>query len=171
MITKLQWSELTGTFAFQKKPQGKRWNVIDGKRINSKHPAFETVHAMGEGFGYRYSRNEMTTWFNAAIKTGKRIILLAHIKDKFIESKSGDIVETIDLNLTGKVKSIYSANVDAIAHLKRSGNKSYLVFENMGETVSGSRYPYLQGSFLIGESDDKGVLTTHWNSIFPSLKK
>ncbi len=126
---------------------------------------------MGEGFGYRYSRNEMTTWFSAAIRTGKRVIFLAHIKDKFIESKSGDIVEAVDLNLTGKVKNIYSSNVDAVAHLKRSGNKSYLNFENMGSSVSGSRYHYLQGSILIGESDESGVLTTHWENIFPSLKK
>ena len=166
-----EWSELTGTFAFQKKPQGKNWNVVKGKRVGSKHAAFETVHAMGEGFGYRYSRNEMTTWFNAAIRTGKRVIFLAHIKDKFIEAKSGDVVEAIDLNLTGKVKSIYSSKVDVIAHLKRSGNESYLNFENMGSSVSGSRYGYLKGSILIGESDKAGVLTTHWDSIFPSLKK
>ncbi len=29
------WSELTGTFAFQKKPQGKYLNVMDGKRFIS----------------------------------------------------------------------------------------------------------------------------------------
>ncbi len=164
-----EWSELTGTFAFQKKPQGKRWNVVDGKRVGSKHPSFETVHAMGEGYGYRYSRNEMVTWFNAAIRTGKNIIFLAHIKDKFIEAKSGDIVEAIDLNLTGKVKSIYSAKVDAIAHLKRVGNKSYLNFENMGSSVSGSRYSYLKGSILIGESNEQGELITYWENIYPSL--
>lgn len=169
--TKLdEWSELVGTYAFHKKPQGKRWNVIDNKRINHKHPSFETIHAMGEGFGYRYSREVMVNWFKETIATDKTIIFLTHIKDKFIETKSGDIVESIDLNLTGKVKSIYSANVDAIAHLKRTGNKSYLVFENMGGTVSGSRYAYLKGSILIGESDDNGVLTTHWDKIFPSLK-
>ena len=165
-----EWSELVGTYAFTKKPQGKNWNVIDGKRVNHHHPSFETVHAMGQGFGYRYSRNVMTDWFKQAIATGKTVIFLAHIKDKFIEAKSGDVVEAIDLNLTGKVKSIYSSNVDTIAHLKRSGNKSHLVFENMGSAVSGSRYAYLKGSILIGESDAAGVLTTHWDSIFPSLK-
>lgn len=166
------WSELVGTYAFTKKPQGKNWNVVDGKRINHKHPAFETVHALGQGFGYRYSRDVMKHWFKLAIATGKTVIFLAHIKDKFIESKTGDVVETIDINLTGKVKNIYSANVDCIAHLKRVSNKSYLVFENMGKSVSGSRYPYLQKSILIGESNEKTFeLTTYWENIFPSIKE
>lgn len=166
-----EWSELIGTYAFMKKPQGKNFNIVDDKKVNHKHESWDTVHSIGEGYGYRYSREVMTDWYKAAINTGKRVIFLAHIKDKFIESKSGDVVEAIDLNLTGKVKSIYSANVDAIAHLKRKGNKSYLSFQNLGGTVSGCRYPYLQGSILIGESDEAGVLTAYWENVFPSLKK
>lgn len=166
------WSELVGTYSFTKKPQGKNWNVIDGKRVSHKHPAFETVHALGQGFGYRYSRDVMSEWFKTAINTGKKVIFLAHIKDKFIEAKSGDVVEAIDINLTGKVKNIYSANADCVAHLKRTGNKSHLVFQNLGKSVSGSRYPYLQGSILIGESNEETFeLTTYWEDIFPSLKK
>lgn len=166
-----EWSELVGTYDFMKKPQGKKFNVVNDKKVNHKHESWDTVHSIGEGYGYRYSREVMLRWYKAAIATGKRVIFLAHIKDKFIESKSGDVVEAIDLNLTGKVKSIYSANVDAIAHLKRSGNKSHLSFQNLGDTVSGCRYPYLQGSILIGESDEQGVLTAYWENIFPSLKK
>jgi hypothetical protein len=151
------------------KPQGRKFNVVDGKRLNHKDPAFDTVHSIGDGYGYRYSREEMVTWYNAAINTGKIVILLAHIRDKFIESKSGDIVEAIDLNLTGKVKSIYSSRVDAIAHMKRIGNKATLEFESLGSVIAGSRYSYLKGSIVISESNDNGELTTYWERIFPSL--
>jgi len=165
------WSDTVGTYSYMGKPQGKKWNVIEGVRINHLDPRFDSVHALGQGFGYRYSREVMLKWFNAAIATNKTVIFLAHIKDKFIEAKSGDVVETIDLNLTGKVKSIYSSNVDAIAHLKRVGNKSWLVFDSLGDVLAGSRYAYLKGEILIGESDEKGNLNTYWSSIFPSLFK
>ncbi len=166
------WSEIVGTLEFQAKLQGKKWNVLDSKRLPVSHPSWDSVHSIGNGFGYKYSREVMVKWFKAAINTNKTVIFLAHIKDKFIESKSGDVVEAIDLNLTGKVKSIYSANVDAIAHLKRIGNKSYLNFESMGSSVSGSRYGYLQGSILIGESNpDTYELTTYWENVFTSIKK
>ncbi len=166
-----EMSELVGTYNYMSKPQGKKWNVIDGVRVNHLDPRFDTVHAIGEGYGYRYSREAMVKWYNAAIATGKTIVFLAHVKDKYIESKSGEVVETSDINLTGKVKGIYSSRVDAIASLKRSGNSSWLVFENMGKALAGSRYAYLKGEILIGESDENNVLTTYWEGIFPSLFK
>ena len=94
---------------------------------------------------------------------------LAHIKDKYIESKSGDVVEASDINLTGKVKAIFTANVDAVAVFKRESNKGFLVFENMGSTIAGSRYPHLHGKILISESDENLDVTTYWEKIFPSI--
>jgi len=166
-----EWSELVGTYRFMNKPQGKRWNVVDNLKVNHLNPNWQSIHEMGEGYGYRYSREVMSKWYNEAINTGKTIIFLAHIKDKYIESKSGDVVETIDLNLTGKVKSIYSTKVDAIAHFKRTANKGYLVFEAGGSAAAGSRYAYLSGSILISESDENKIVHTYWDKIFPSLSK
>jgi len=165
-----EWSEITGTESYQQKPQGKSFNVANGKRLPRNHPSWDSVHSLGQGFGYRYSRDEMKTWYNQAINTGKVVIFLAHIKDKFIESTSGDVVETSEIDLTGKVKGMLSTRIDAIASLKREGSKSYLVFEHIKQTA-GSRYSYLKGRILIGESDKEGNLTTHWKSIFPSLFK
>jgi len=162
------WSEITGTYRYQRKPQGKKFNVIDGKRVPRAHPAWDSVHSLGQGFGYRYSRDEMKDWYNMAMNTGKTVVFLAHIKDKFIESASGDIVETSEIDLTGKVKGMIATRVDAVASLKREGSKSYLVFQHIKQ-IAGSRYDYLKGKILIGESDPKGTLTSHWKSIFPSL--
>lgn len=165
-----EWSEITGTESYQKKPQGKAFNVANGKRLPRSHPAWDSVHSLGQGFGYRYSRDEMKHWYNQAINTNKTVVFLAHIKDKFIESASGDVVETSEIDLTGKVKGMLATRIDAIASLKREGSKSYLVFEHIKQTA-GSRYSYLKGKILIGESDKEGNLTTHWKDIFPSLYK
>lgn len=164
------WSEYTGTTRYEKKPQGKKFNVVNNVRVPRSHPAWDSVHSLGQGFGYRYSRDEMKDWYNQAMNTGKTVVFLAHIKDKFIEANTGDIVETSEIDLTGKVKGMLSTRIDAIASLKREGRKSYLVFEHIKQTA-GSRYHYLKGRILIGESDKDGVLTTHWDTIFPSLFK
>ena len=57
----------------------------------------------------------------------KHIILLAHVKDKFLESKGGELVQSIDLNLTGKVKGIYSSKVDAIEKTVKAINEGKIV--------------------------------------------
>jgi hypothetical protein len=163
-----EWSEVVGTHNFMAKPQGKKWNLVDKEQVwDHNHPMFETVHAMGEGYGYRYSREVMLKWYDKIVSTGKTVVLLAHMKDKFIESSSGDVVETVEINLTGKVKSAYSARVDAIAHMKRVGNKAYLSFESGGNVAAGSRYAYLKGQILISESDEEGNVTTYWDKVFP----
>ena len=64
------------------------------------------------------------------------IILLAHVKDKLIESKNGDSVESIDINLTGKVKSIYASRVDAIGHFYREKNKGFISYNNEYKSYS-----------------------------------
>lgn len=95
------WSEIVGTLDYMDKSQGKRFNRdATGLRIPKSDPRFETVHSFREG--YQYSRNKMTDWFNLMERTAKHVILLAHVKDKFIETKTGDSVEAIDINLTGR---------------------------------------------------------------------
>jgi len=164
-------SEIIGTYNFMKKAQGKNFNVIDGKRLNHLDPRFETVNELPNGFGYRYSREVMDKWYRAAIATGKTVIFIAHIKDKLISTKSGDLVEVADLNLTGKVKQMYASRVDALAYLVREGDNSYLSFQSIGEVAAGSRYPYLNDKILIGEGKNGALVKTHWESIFPSIKK
>jgi hypothetical protein len=167
-ITQLDaWSEIVGTYDFMNKVQGKNFNVVNNERLAHTDPRFDTVHSLGEGYGYRYSREAMIKWYSLLISTGKRVIFIAHVKDKMIQTASGDIVETTELNLTGKLKFIFASKVDAIAIFKRKGNKGYLVFENGGDVISGSRYAYLSGKILISESDDAGNVKTYWENIFP----
>ena len=99
-----QWSETIGTLDYMNKPQGRRFNrAKTGEALPFNHPEFESVHTLANGAGYAFSRTKMNDWYNLMSKTAKHVILLAHVKDKYVETKNGDTVETMDISLTGKL--------------------------------------------------------------------
>lgn len=175
-ITKLdEWSEIVGTYNYMQKPQGKKFNreggVETGKMILHNDKRFETVHDLGQGYGYKHSREVMTDWYDRLLEliaTEKvtYVILLAHVRDKLVESRNGDSVESIDINLTGKVKSIYSSRVDAVAHFYRENGKGYLSYNNEYKVVCGGRCPHLDGSILISEKQEDNSIKTYWDKIY-----
>jgi len=175
-ITRLdEWSEIVGTYNYMNKPQGKKFNRVgeneSGKMIMHTDTRFETVHQLGQGFGYQHSRQVMVDWYDKfleliSLEKVTYVILLAHVKDKLIESKNGDSVESIDINLTGKVKSIYSSKVDAVGHFYREDGKGYISYNNEYKVVCGGRCPHLDGSILISEKQPDKTIKTHWESIY-----
>jgi hypothetical protein len=175
-ITKLdEWSEIVGTYNYMGKPQGKKFNrvgeVETGAIIYHTDPKFDTVHSLGQGFGYKYSREAMTDWYDKfleIIAAGKvdYIILVAHVKDKLVESRNGDSVETIDVNLTGKVKSIYASRVDAIGHFYRENTKGYISYNNEFKIVCGGRCSHLDGSIQVSEKQPDGSIKVDWSKIY-----
>ena len=175
-ITKLdEWSEIVGTYYFMNKPQGKKFNrvgeVESGARLSHLDPKFETVHSLGQGYGYQHSRQVMLDWYDKltellTLGKVKHIILLAHVRDKMIETKNGDTVEHIEINLTGKVKSIFSSRVDAVGHLKRIGNKCYISYGGDEKVVAGGRCSHLNGEILISEKLEDGTLKSYWDKIY-----
>ncbi len=180
-ITRLdEYSEIVGTYLYMNKSVGSKFNwktesdenivINTGVRLKHTDAEFETVHELPNGYGYQYSRQIMNNWYSAlaelvALGKVKHIILLAHVKDKFLESKTGELVTSIELNLTGKVKGIYSSKVDAIAYFVREGDKGYLSFENKDKVICGGRCEHLQGEILISEKNGKS-LKTHWDKIY-----
>jgi len=175
-ITRLdEWSEIVGTYNYMQKPQGKKFNRIgedaNGKMIYHTDVRFETVHSLGQGFGYAHSRAVMNDWYDALLNlviTGKvkHIILLAHVKDKLVESRNGDSVETIDINLTGKVKSIYASKVDAVGHFYREDGKGFISYNNEYKVVCGGRCPHLDGSIQVSEKMPDKTVKVDWGKIY-----
>ena len=171
-ITKLdEWSEIVGTYEYMNKPQGKKFNLKDPKqpskgKFNHLDSSFETVHEIANGFGYRYSREVMLNWYDRLSTLAEEIILIAHIKDKFIESKTGDTVETRDINLTGKVKSTYASRLDAIGYLRRDGDVGVLSFNPKENLVCGGRCKHLNGDIVISEKQENGDIKTFWENIY-----
>lgn len=175
-ITRLdEWSEIVGTYNYMMKPQGKKFNRENedpnGKMIYHTDIRFETVHSLGQGYGYQHSRQAMTEWYDkflelVTLEKVSYVILLAHVKDKLVESRNGDSVETIDINLTGKVKSIYASKVDAIGHFYRENGKGYISYNNEYKVACGGRCPHLDGSIQVSEKLEDKSVKVDWSKIY-----
>jgi len=184
-LTRLEeWCEIEGTLNYMNSTQGKTFNRVTQDHIDRglapqgklgvKFPpgkeGFESVHTLGQGYGYRWSRESYQKWFLRIKALKCRKIFLAHIKDKFIETKNGDSVSGRDIDLTGKLKSITTSFVDTIAYLHRGvdGN-TYLSFK-AGELVAeGSRSKHLTGQdVIIGEwnREKKDYSQVNWDTIY-----
>lgn len=160
-----EWSEIVGTFNYMDKNQGKNFNRdLKGQKLHPKDPKFETVHSFREG--YMHSRQQMNDWFNLMSKCAKHVVILAHIKDKFVESKAGDTVEASDINLTGKVKSNYCIRVDSVGHLHREGDKAFINFNTEFSSICGGRAKHLKGDILISERQEDDSIKTYWENIY-----
>lgn len=167
-LTRLdELSEIVGTYNFMNQAQGKKFNRDEqGKVIFHTDPRFESVHSLPNGAGYQHSRNQMIEWYDKIIKLAKNVVFIAHIKDKFVESKTGDTVEVSEINLTGKVKSIITSRVDAVGYLRRKGKQAFLSFDNDYKAISGGRCPHLNGEILISEKIEDGSIKTFWENIY-----
>jgi hypothetical protein len=163
------WAEIIGTLNYMDKTQGKKWNTIEegpnkGQRIASTNPNFESVHEMGSGFGYKFSREVMVDWYNKICMLSPRTIFVCHVKDKLVSAGLNGEVMTREIDLTGKVKDIYASKVDTIMYCYREGNKLLASFSDQ----DGTRCAYLSGKVItLTESNDKGeIITNNWNQIF-----
>lgn len=115
---------------------------------------------------YQYLRNAMDIILNEIEQLCDTLIILGHIKGKFIE-KEGKEMEARGLALTGKIASILCANVDAIGYVYREENKTLVNFAPSESLVVGSRPDHLKNKIItLIESDDNGTLTIDWSKIF-----
>ena len=184
-LTRLEeWCEIEGTLNYMNSTQGKSFNRVTQEHIDrglapqgklgAQFPpgkeGFESVHTLGQGFGYRWSRESYQKWFLRMKALKCRKIFLAHIKDKFIETKNGDQVSGRDIDLTGKLKSITTSFVDTIAYLHRGmdGN-TYLSFKAGEAVAEGSRSKHLTGQdVMIGEWDKekRDYSQVNWDKVY-----
>lgn len=94
------------------------------------------------------------------------LILLGHLKRTAIIRDNAEIQAT-DIDLTGKLKNITCADMDAIGILKRKDNQSILSFKTSeDDLVCGSRCEHLSNQdIVIAEKLDEGF-KYYWNKIF-----
>ena len=119
----------------------------------------DSILELPNGAGYLWLRIAFNKVLDTIYTWADNIILLGHLRAKSIE-KEGKEVEAADLDLSGKLKSIVSADVDAIALLQREGDKTYLNFITSDEIICGSRAVHLRNQkILVAETID-GVYKT-----------
>lgn len=171
-----EWSEDAGTERYMDSVQGKKFNRYDatvtadqskwGHVIPKNDPNWQTVHEIGQGFGYRYSREYMLDWYDKLCKLAPRVIFVCHVKDKFVADKKGEAVQTKDIALTGKVKDILCSKVDTIGYLSKKGNKVFITFGEDADTVSGTRCQHLSGKTVCVTEKIDDKIISHWDDIY-----
>jgi hypothetical protein len=137
-----------------------------GKNWYSKlKPEYGSILNMPNGAGYPYLREAFTKIVEYIKTWAPRVILIGHIKDVMLE-KAGADFNSMDLDLTGKLKRITSSQSDAIGYLYRKGNQNILSFKTTDEVSCGARPEHLRNKeIVISEMTDKG-LVTNWDKVY-----
>jgi hypothetical protein len=117
------------------------------------------------GGGYLYLRQAFFNTVNEMYTTADEIILVGHLKDTMIE-KNGKEVSAKELDLTGKIKSILSADVDAIGLMYREDNKCILSFNTSDSVICGARPDHLKNKEIVLTELIDGKLVGHWDQIY-----
>lgn len=143
---------------YSKSAMGRNW-FTDGK------PKYGTILNMPNGAGYPWLRQAFTKVLDYIKTLAPRVILLGHVKDTILE-KAGSEFNSMDLDLTGKIKRITASKSDAIGYLYRKGNQNILSFKTNDEIACGARPEHLRNKeIVISEITDQG-LVTHWDKIY-----
>lgn len=126
----------------------------------------QNVLDLPNGAGYKYLRDAMTNLLNALYKCSDRVILLGHLKTTNIE-RNGKEVSAKELDLTGKIKSMVSADVDAIGLLYRGeNNQNILSFKTTDDVICGARPTHLKDQEIVVSELIDGKFITHWDKIY-----
>lgn len=131
----------------------------------------EDILTLPQGGGYYYHRMAFTKIVDVFKDLFDTLILVGHVKDKYIEKKPGEELVASELDLIGKLKSITSAQSDAIGYMFRRENKTILSFKTSDSVIVGARPDHLKNAeILLGEMTDEG-LVTHWEDVFLDINK
>lgn len=165
--------EMSGTLAtklYQNTSMGKTFGKItkDGKLVNDPNA---DVKKLANGAGYLYLREAFQQIVNSFRPYAtKCLILSGHVNDKMIE-KDGKEIQSLELDLTGKLARIMCSKVDAIGLVYREGDKVYANFDGGGDSVVEARAAHLAGKKILLTEKVDGKIVAHWEDIFKELKK
>jgi energy-coupling factor transporter ATP-binding protein EcfA2 len=144
---------------YMKTPMGKNWPT-DGKL------KYGTIIGLPNGAGYQYLREAFTKAIAYIQTWAPRVILVGHVKDTMLE-KDGAEFNSLDLDLTGKLKRITASNSDSIGYLYRKGKKNILSFKTSDDIACGARPKHLSNQeIVLSEIDAEGNITTNWDKIY-----
>jgi len=155
-------AEWSGTYRYMNSPQGKSFNRVDGEKggqmLKPVDDGYESVHTIGEGFGYRWSREDTMRVFEKYMRVAKKcVFFVCHVEDKYIALKENtDVLVPKQLALTGKLRNILPRKVDAIGYVYNEDGTIKINFTGSEERVGGSRAVHLQGYNDVAD----------WNKIF-----
>ncbi len=143
-------------------PQGRKFDIdpITGEDLNS-----QSILDLGQGYGYRWHRAAFTKVIDVFESLCERLIIVGHLKDTLLDSDNKEFTGK-ELDLTGKLKRMTSANADAIGLLYRKNNQNILSFKTTDEVVCGARPDHLKDQEIVISELVDGKLVTYWDKIY-----
>lgn len=142
-------------------PMGNKWFTPGGGK--EKHG---TILNLPNGAGYAWLRNAFENMIGMLKPLAPHVIFVGHVKDTLLE-KNGAEFNSMDLDLTGKLKRMTASGSDAIGYLYRKGNKNILSFKTSDEISCGARPEHLRNKeIVVSELAEDGTVTTHWDEVF-----
>lgn len=138
---------------YKSTPMGKNWDGTD-------------VRELPNGSGYYYLKKAFQKIIDIFKPLAPTFILICHCSDKLI-NKEGKELSEMSLDLTGKIARYTAADADAIGYVYRNKNQTIMNFNGGGDCIVEARADHLRGKeIVIAESDENGVITSHWDKIF-----
>lgn len=134
-----------------------------GKNFNG-----DSVLKLPNGAGYLYLREaffKILDYIETLVPEDGSLILLGHLKDKMLET-NGKEVSAVDLDLSGKIKSIVCAKADAIGLLSRKADKVTLNFKTSEEVTCGARPDHLKNQEITLTEMVDNQLVGHWDKVY-----
>jgi AAA domain len=143
-----EWAEWSATKKYMDSITGQKFNRDkNGQQMRPTDPDYDSVHNLPNGFGYRFSRQEMIDIYELTKDLGRICtIYVCHVADKSVVSKiSNQEIVTRDISLTGKVKDIIGRRVDAIGYIWNEDGQAMISFKGNEEKIGGIRSPHIRG--------------------------
>lgn len=139
--------------------------------FSEKYADVKDPTQLPNGSGYTFIRSGIEMIIDMVSKCAPNIIICGHVKDAALNEAASNNVKTLDL--TGKVSRILSARSDAIGFVHRDENSNLCVqFGTDGEVLTGARPAHLANKdIIVAERQEDGSFASHWERIYPSLKK
>ena len=134
-------AEWVGTWNYMNSITGKKFNRdSNGSMLKPDHPDYESVLTLGNGYGYRYTREAIMDIFETLKNTGKICtIFVCHVADKMIGEKNGEQVMIKDLALVGKTRDVIPRLCDAIGNIWNEDGETMISFVGNNEKIGGVR--------------------------------
>lgn len=151
------WAEWSGTFKYMNSVQGQSFNRVkdpktglpikNGPFLDPDDPDYLSVHTLPEGYGYRWSRDELLDIFNLFKSVARKCVFyVCHVEDKFLGLKdTTETVVTKQLALTGALRNMLPRKVDAIGYIYNEKGTIKINFTATETTVGGNRAKHLIG--------------------------
>lgn len=142
--------------------------------MGKNFPPNGNVLTLPNGGGYMYHRIAMKKIISLLTPLTKHLILLGHVREKTLD-QSGREITSIDIQLTGQLRSIIPSMCDAVGyiHRKSADGDVEIDFKGWDRLSSGTRTPHIAGKEIVISKYDKesNTYTTDWSTIFKNLSQ